>query len=222
MNPHKAILPHPRSPKKQFGICATPFFVALCLALLVSPVVRAQSLTKEDRADGLKYLEKTRAGVMKATKGLSQAQWNFKPATNRWSVAEVTEHIAAAEDLLRGMIQEKVMASPARTQPEDLKALDKLIISQVPDRTIKRQAPEPLVPTNRFNSPKESIKHFEESRAKTVKFLKDTQDLREHAMDAPLGKKLDAYQWVLFLAAHSERHTKQIEEVKADPNFPKK
>jgi hypothetical protein len=25
----------------------------------------------------------------------------------------------------------------------------------------------------------------------------------------------------LLISAHSERHTKQIEEVKADPNFPK-
>ena len=47
-------------------------------------------------------------------------------------------------------------------------------------------------------------------------------DLREHATDSPLGKQLDAYEWILFAGAHSERHTKQIEEVKADPNFPKK
>jgi hypothetical protein len=37
----------------------------------------------------------------------------------------------------------------------------------------------------------------------------------------PLGKKLDPYQWLLFIAAHSERHTKQMLEVKADPGFPK-
>jgi hypothetical protein len=34
--------------------------------------------------------------------------------------------------------------------------------------------------------------------------------------------ELDAYQWMLFMAAHSKRHLAQIEEVKADPNFPKK
>jgi hypothetical protein len=32
---------------------------------------------------------------------------------------------------------------------------------------------------------------------------------------------LDGYEWLLFIGAHSERHTKQILEVKADPNFPK-
>jgi hypothetical protein len=37
---------------------------------------------------------------------------------------------------------------------------------------------------------------------------------------SPLGE-LDAHEWMLFMASHSARHTKQIEEVKADPNFPK-
>jgi hypothetical protein len=32
---------------------------------------------------------------------------------------------------------------------------------------------------------------------------------------------MDGYEFVLFIAAHSERHTKQILEVKADPNYPK-
>jgi hypothetical protein len=31
---------------------------------------------------------------------------------------------------------------------------------------------------------------------------------------------MDAYQWLLLLAAHTERHTAQIEEIKADPKFP--
>ena len=196
--------------------------LALCLTVLVSPVLRAQNLTKEEIHNAVKYLEKTRAGVLASTKGLSEAQWNFKPATNRWSVAEVTEHIAAAEDFLMDMVKDKVMTAPARAAGEDVKAIDDFVLKAIPDRTVKAQAPEPLQPNNRFGSPKNSLKHFKESRAKTIKFLKETTDLRQHAVDSPLGKKLDAYEWVLFIAAHSERHTKQIEEVKADPNFPKK
>jgi hypothetical protein len=134
----------------------------------------------------------------------------------------VTEHIAAAEDFLMGLIQEQVMKAPARTEAADLKAIDDFVLTAIPDRSKKVQAPEPLAPTNRFGSTKDSLKHFKESRAKTVKFLKETKDLRGHAIDSPLGKKLDAYQWVLFIGAHSERHTKQIIEVKADPGFPKK
>ena len=195
---------------------------ALGVSAVAVSALQAQDLTKEERARAIKYLEQTEAGVLAATKGLSEAQWNFKPGPDRWSIAEVAEHIAVSEDLIRGNIQTNVMKAPARTEKEDVKALDELVLQKVPDRSVKRQTIEPLRPTNRYGSPKDTLKHFKDSRAKTLAFAKDTKDLREHATDSPFGKKLDAYQWVLFLAAHSERHTKQIDEVKADPNFPKK
>jgi len=177
--------------------------------------------TAEDRASALAYLEKTKAGVVDAAKGLSEAQLNFKVAPDKWSVAQVLEHIASAEDMLFGMIEGQVMKSPARADGEDVKAIDQLILTAIPDRTQKRSAPEPLIPTNRYGTPTAAVDHFTESRGKTIAFLKGTQGLRDHVTDGPLGKKQDAYQWVLFIAAHSERHTKQILEVKANPAFPK-
>ena len=47
--------------------------------------------------------------------------------------------------------------------------------------------------------------------------LKTTPGLRDHAVESPAGSKWDAYEFVLLIAAHSERHTNQIKEVKADP-----
>jgi hypothetical protein len=193
----------------------------LCSGLaLVGATVRAQETTQADKDKALAYLETTKKGVLDATKGLSEAQWNFKAAPDKWSVAQCAEHIAAAEDFIRGMIVEKVMKAPAAPD-RDVAKLDAGVIAMIPDRSTKAQAPEPLVPTNRFGSPEGSLKHFVESRGTTEDFLKKTPDLRAHAADSPLGSKLDAYEWVLFIAAHSERHTKQILEVKADANFPK-
>jgi hypothetical protein len=120
------------------------------------------------------------------------------------------------------LIQTQVMKGPARAAGEDVKAIDEFVLKAIPDRSQKVQAPEPLKPSNRFGWVKDSLKHFEETRAKTVTFLNNTTDLRDHAIDSPLSKKLDAYQWLLFIGAHSERHTKQMQEVKDDPNFPKK
>ncbi len=197
----------------------------LAIFLIVCSVAAAatQDVSQADKDRALVILESSKKGVVEATKGLSDAQWNFKPAPDRWSVAEVMEHLAAAEDLLRGMTQEKVMASPeiAPRDPAELKKIDDSVLAQVPDRTHKLQAPEPLKPTNRFGSPAEAEKHFLESRATTEEFLKTTPDLRGHAIDSPMGVKLDGYEWVLLIAAHSERHTKQMLEVKADPNFPR-
>ncbi len=180
----------------------------------------AQEVTQAEKDHAMQYLESTRKGVLEATKGLSEAQWNFKPASDRWSVAQVMEHMATAEDFIRGMLKEKVMLAPAGEPGRDVKKADEAVLAMVPDRTNKAQAPEPLVPANRFGSPEGSIKHFVESRATTEDFLKTTAGLRDHVADSPLGK-LDAYEFVLLIAAHSERHTKQINEVKADPNFPK-
>lgn len=194
----------------------------LVLTVCVEVLASAQTLTPAERERATKYLESTKQGVLDATAGLSEAQWNFKSAPDRWSVAEVTEHIAAAEDLLRGMIINKVMTAPPRPAGEDVAAIDETIITMVPDRSHKAQAPETLKPVNRFGSPQDSLKHFVEARQQTLDFLNQHDDLRAHAIDGPMGKKLDAYEWILFIAAHSERHTKQINEVKADPNFPKK
>ena len=193
----------------------------LALVVLFAVTALSQAQTQADRDRAVQYLEKTRQGVLDATKGLSPAQWSFKSAPDRWSVAEVSEHIAAAEDLLYGSIQTEAMKAPARPAGEDVKAIDDFVVAAIPDRSHKAQAPEPLKPTNRFATPEATLKHFEESRARTEDFVKTQQGLRDHASDSPLGKKLDPYEWVLFIAAHSERHIKQILEVKADPNFPK-
>jgi hypothetical protein len=197
------------------------------IALLLSVVVffvctaaRAQELTQADRDKAVQYLETTKKGVLEATKGLTPAQWNFKPAPDRWSIAECMEHIASAEDYIRGAVVEKIMLAPA-APGRDVVKIDEAIIANVPDRTHKVQAPEPLKPTNRFGSPQAAIDHFVESRAQTEEFVKNTPGLRDHAADSPVGTKWDAYEFVLLIAAHSERHTKQINEVKADPNFPK-
>jgi hypothetical protein len=102
-----------------------------------------------------------------STQDLSPAQWNFKSVPDRWFSAECMEHTAAAEDFIRGMIVEKVMIAPA-VPGRDVAVIDMGILTGVPDRTAKVQAPDPLKPTNRFAWPRGSIDHFVESRSATT------------------------------------------------------
>jgi DinB superfamily len=194
--------------------------LALAVILFASFAARAQELTQAEKDKTLQYLESTKKDVLDATKGLSPAQWNFKPAPDRWSIAECMEHIAAAEDFIRDNIVNGVMKAPPAPD-RDVAAIDAGILENVPARKTKVQAPDPIKPTNRFGSPEAAIKHFVESRAITEEFLKTTSGLRDHAADSPAGAKWDAYEFILLIAAHSERHTNQIKEVKADPNYPK-
>src|SRR3989449_4331735 len=125
--------------------------VLIALLLMAgATAASAQEVTQAEKDKALQYLETTKKNVLEATKGLSEAQWNFKPAPDRWSVAQVMEHLAAAEDMLRGMTQEQVMKSPAVAVRDemDIKKADEGVLAMVPDRSHKAQAPEPLQPTN--------------------------------------------------------------------------
>lgn len=205
----------------------TLLFVAgiLLLAMAAVSPVEAQVLGKAERDRLLNHLKDTRKALQKETKGLTPEQWNFKAAPDRWSVAECLEHIALSEDLIFKMVNENVMKSPAQAEKYNAtlaQAKDDQIAKVLPDRSQKFQAGEPLRPSGKWASPAETWKHFEASRKTTIEYAKKQADLRAHFMDSPAIKDMDGYQWLLFLSAHSERHTAQIREVKADANFPKK
>jgi hypothetical protein len=207
------------------------FSAVLCLVLTLALAGIAQTaatpapttLTAGEREVALKSLEATRDAFLQSIAGLSEKQWRFKPGPDRWSVAEVSEHIAVSESALFGMVRDKIMTSPADpSKRAEVAGKDEIVLQRVPDRSHKAQAPEFLKPTNRWATREETTKAFEDSRKATMDYVRTTNDdLRDHFGPHPLLGPLDAYQWILLISAHSERHTKQIEEVKANPNFPK-
>ena len=194
-------------------ICILP------LTLAVAPVFAA-SLTQAERDRAIAELTASRQQFLDSVTGLSAAQWNFKPDEKTWSAAECAEHIAVSEDFIFGSIV-KVMQGP--TTPDKKSAVtDEFILAAVVDRSHKFQAPEVLRPTHRFATPQEMVDHFKQSREHTIEYVRDTQDdLRGHFFDHPVLKTMDAYQWILLISAHSQRHTAQLNEVKANANFPK-
>jgi hypothetical protein len=181
------------------------------------------TLTSQERDAAVKQFETTRDNFLKSIAGLSEKQWTFKPAPDRWSVAEVAEHITISESTLLGLVQQRLMTSPAAPEKRALvKGKDELIEEKVPDRSHKAQAPEFLKPTGRWPTEPGLVKAFESERAATIEYVRTTNDdLRDHFFDHPVFGPLDGYQWLLLISTHSARHTAQIEEVKADPNFPK-
>src|SRR6185295_11427920 len=64
----------------------------------------AVQLSPAEREFAVIYLDKTRKEFLDSIRGLTAAQWNYKPANGGWSVAECAEHIATAEDLIFGSV----------------------------------------------------------------------------------------------------------------------
>jgi uncharacterized damage-inducible protein DinB len=193
------------------------FASAIGLAIGFAASAAVPDITPSERDKAVQYLADTSKALVAATKGLSEAQWKFKPAPDRWSVAEVVEHLALLEDLFANKLSAEISAAPAGKL--DAAKVDANILAKVPDRSTKFQAPDYLVPTGRW-TPSEALEHFLADRRKTVSFLTSMPDLRSHVMNHPALGPMDGYEWVLAIAAHTQRHTKQILEVKADPRFP--
>ena len=190
--------------------------LTLCLA---APLTASAQLTTQDREALIKDLEGSRKIFLDAIADVkTEAQWNYKPAPDRWSVGECAAHIIAAEEYFRQNVA-TAMKTPAKV--ENQAASDAFLSKMIRDRSQRFQAPAQLEPTGKVVPKAQAIKDFEATRAKTLDYVKTTKDaLRDHAIgEAP--QQSTAYQLVLMLSGHTERHTAQLLEVKASPGYPK-
>ena len=184
---------------------------------------QANMLSTKERDDAVKFLKETEAGVFNSVKGLSEAQLNFKAAPAQWSVAECVKHIAAAEKELWAMAQGTLNGPANPEKRADIKLTDAKLIKAVEDRTHKSKTFAALEPANSpYKTVPEALAAFQADREKLIEFVRSTPiDLRNHVLILLVGT-YDIYQFILLISAHSNRHTQQIEEVKANANFPKK
>lgn len=208
--------------KRVAGVVFALFCLSLTTALAQNASSAPRSLTPEEREAALKLFQSSRDNFLKSVAGLSEKQWTFKPAPDRWSVAEVAEHITISETTIFGLVQKTMQAPADPSKRQQVKGKDQLIEDKVPDRSQKFKAPEILQPTGRWSNEADLLKAFEQARDSNMNYVRTTNDdLRDHFFDHPVLGPMDGYQWLLLIATHSARHTAQIEEVKADPNFPK-
>lgn len=200
----------------------------LAFCLLATPVVTpvfAQTggkLNEAERTYLIEQLELSKKNMLASISGLTEAQWRFKPAPNVWSVAECAEHLVLAEDFLFKSTQD-ILKSPAVERPTSSNSqMDHMLVAGILDRSKKATAPEPITPAGgKYATPAEAAREFTVRRDKTLGYVKFTQDdLRVHTAPGPVGP-MDAYQFLLLIASHAGRHTLQIREVEANPEYPK-
>jgi hypothetical protein len=196
------------------------FLMASAVMMLSFLVV--DPISKKERKDAIKLLKDTEKGVKDQVKGLTEAQLKFKPAPDRWSIEECVKHIAKSEEMLWHMMDSMVKGAATPDKRSEIKLTDEQVVQRIEDRSTKIKTMEQLMPENiPLKNTEEALASFMKDRDKLVEYVKSTDsDLRNHMVTFPFGT-IDTYQMVLFIAAHSNRHTQQIMEVKADPNYPK-
>jgi len=198
----------------------------LLLVLLVvtgmASKVANTTLTSSERKFVVDHLKESRDAFLQSVKGLSAEQLAFKPSADQWSVQECIAHITLSEEELWNMMA-KTLQQP--TNPEkraDIKASDADLVKMISSRDQKVKTYDQLQPQNaKWPDVESTLKHFKAQRKQHIQYLKNsTDDFRNHVAQLPFGT-LDAYQLVLLLSAHTLRHTAQINELKANPGFPK-
>src|SRR5687767_12155791 len=107
----------------------------LAIAVLaVATAASAQSLTPQDRDALIKDLERSRTIFLEAIADVrTEAQWNYKPAPDRWSVGECAAHIIAAEAYFRDNIA-ATLKTPAVKVADQAKG-DAMLSTIVRDRS---------------------------------------------------------------------------------------
>jgi hypothetical protein len=179
-------------------------------------------ITEKERKAVGELLTQTEQGVFDAVKGLSDAQLKFKPSPDRWSVEECVKHIAVTEGALWQMVDANLKQPATPEKRADIKATDDQLLKGIEDRSHKLKAMDALKPENTpYKTLDEALESFKTNREKLIAWVGITNDdLRNHVLTLPVGS-FDSYQMLIFIAGHSNRHTQQINEVKADTNFPK-
>jgi hypothetical protein len=198
----------------------------LLLALLVTTglagTITSTSITNKERKYATSLMKDTKTDLVKSVRGLSGAQLNFKASPDKWSVKECVFHIALSEKNLWDLVEAQ-MKQPANPEKRsEIKMTDEQLVKMMQDRSFKVKTAESFEPkTASWKTIDEALDYFKDLRTQHIKYVRNTtEDLRNHVLKMPFGS-LDCYQVCLMMASHSNRHTQQLNEVKAEANFPK-
>lgn len=172
-------------------------------------------LSPQERSAALGELEASRRRFLASLDGLTDEQWSRHPSPGRWSIAECAEHVTAAELPLARFFAVTAVLRPTEGERREIREKDDFVRLLLGDRSRPGESPERIRPRGRFASREETIRAFEERRAANMAYVRETSEpLRDRFAPHPFAGVIDGYQWLLHLAAHTDRHTAQIEEIR--------
>ena len=204
--------------RRKLDVLAAGSVVVVLLAVTFRALFAgAPPMTELERQRLVAHLEMTSGWLADEVSGLSPAQLRFRPAPGTWSIMEVIDHLLVAEPIYWQDLQSALKAPP-RSQTRIGGDADTLWYGI--DRTVRQKAISAEEPKGPLQDLGPSLARFSALRAQMLKYARTTNDdLRGHVVQR---EGCDAYQWLLLISTHGQRHILQIREIKADPAFPKK
>jgi uncharacterized damage-inducible protein DinB len=162
------------------------------------------------------YLSVRRNALWEAVDAVPEAQRNQQPEPDRWSVAEVLEHLALVEARFKTFISDRLSEARASGLGAELET-DSIVgtfnQAGILDRSSKHQAPEVVRPQS--SDWKAGWSRLEDVRRSflDVYLSGDGLALGDVIYVHPRLGSLNLYQWGVWLGGHEARHTEQIREI---------
>jgi hypothetical protein len=192
---------------------ALPGFVFFAATLSVF----AGPMTQAEREHVVAHLEMTQSWLTGEVSSLSAAQLTFRPGPDRWTVAEVVQHLVVSEPNYWKLLHDALKQPPKKLAQQ---ATDADVLWYGIDRTRHEKTPTNQNPKGQDIDTAQALKTFLSMHAQLLQMARSTdEDLRGHAVP---DWGVDAYQCLLEISTHEQRHILQIREIKASAGFPKK
>ncbi len=162
--------------------------------------------------DPKQYLEETLEAFLSLYASLSEEEILRAGPEGAWSAAEFAEHLATAERgigilLKRGLggdkaSEEQLAATQGKTE---------VILGRVAVGTSRVEAPEMTRPVGKYGDWPGALEALQEARRTTLALALEA-GLDQWVAPHPALGPMTGSQWLLFCAAHMERHRKQMAE----------
>jgi len=165
----------------------------------------------------LSHLEENRAALHAAVDAVPSSLRETRPAADRWSVAEVLEHLGRVEDQLTRLLATKLaearLTGALGPEPESGPMVDSLKHLLL-DRRRRITAGGRVLPRGEMDTAT-ALATLEQTRGKLRDLVVSHDGLSLGAVSHPHPAfgVLDGYQWFLFIGTHEARHTAQIREI---------
>jgi uncharacterized damage-inducible protein DinB len=183
--------------------------------LLAAGMTGEASISAIERQRLLSHMAMTSAWLMDEVAGLSDAQLAFKPSRAAWSIAQVLDHLVVVAPIYWEDLQRALAAPPGDVLPRDT---DASILWYGIDRTNREDAIPAEVPQGKLRDLEALTAEYWTHHHRLRRYVTGTtDDLRRHLV-ARQGS--DAYQWILLISTHEQRHILQIRDIKTAPGFP--
>jgi hypothetical protein len=165
----------------------------------------------------LEYLDTTRSELSKAVEDVSAARREERPGPDRWSVAEVLDHLSILEGRVAQLVSGRLAAARAAGLGPELETssvLDTVDRARILDRSRRATAPDFVRPQSACDATA-AWAALQQTRAelRAAVVANDGFALSEVKHEHPVLGLINLYQWLVFVGAHEARHTDQIREI---------